>query len=307
MLSRFTSFLTVAAYALSTVNAAAIPKRADPCNGRPEFCDRSYGAITFIGAHNSYAHSENPLALARNQQVDVKEQLKRGVRLLQGQGHQKDGKVHLCHTSCDLLDAGPAEDYFKDVKGFLDANPREVLTIIMTNQDGLDMQSMWAPAFTAAGLDQLAFIPPSQPVAFDKWPTLGEMINSGKRVVIFMDSGADTAKVPFILPEFDNIWENEFSTTDPAFPCKVDRITGPLSPEQHMYMINHSLNEELFGISELVIPNFLEASTTNSAKSIVDNANGCAPLAGNRKPNFVLLDWIDIGEPFRAADTLNGF
>lgn len=36
----------------------------------------------------------------------------------------------------------------------------------------------------------------------DDWPTLGEMIESGKRVVIFMDKGADEPVVNFILPQF---------------------------------------------------------------------------------------------------------
>jgi hypothetical protein len=37
------------------------------------------------------------------------------------------------------------------------------------------------------------------------------------------------------------------------------------------------------------------------------NANGCAPLGGNRFPNFVLLDWVDIGNEFVAANQMNGF
>jgi len=36
-----------------------------------------------------------------------------------------------------------------------------------------------------------------------EWPTLGEMIDNGKRVVVFLDSGADTSQVEFILPEFE--------------------------------------------------------------------------------------------------------
>jgi hypothetical protein len=263
--------------------------------------------VTYIGAHNSYATSKNPFALSRNQKISLEDQLKSGVRLLQGQSHMKDGQVHLCHSSCDLFDGGSAEDYLKNVKKFLDENPNEVLTIIFTNPEDLDVKTLWEPVFTASGIDQLAFVPPSNPISFDKWPTLGEMIDTGKRVVVFMDFKADTSQVPFILPEFDFLWENEFSTTDPEFPCKVDRISGPLKPEEHMYMINHSLNEELFGIDDIIVPNLFEAETTNSVESIVNNANTCAPLAGDRRPNFVLLDWVDEGEPFKAADILNGF
>ena len=91
------------------------------------------------------------------------------------------------------------------------------------------------------------------------------MISSGKRVVVFLDAGADDDRsVPYILPEFPNVWETPFSVTDEDFPCSVDRISGPLSAEEHMYMINHSLNVEIIGI---ILPDRVQASQTNSVNS----------------------------------------
>ena len=93
------------------------------------------------------------------------------------------------------------------------------------------------------------------------------MIDSGKRVVVFMDAGADADRsVPYILPEFPNVWETPFSVTDKNFPCKVDRISGPLSTEDHMYMINHSLNKDVFGTG-IIVSDPLDASTTNGIDS----------------------------------------
>ena len=40
---------------------------------------------------------------------------------------------------------------------------------------------------------------------YNAWPTLEEMIDSGKRVVMFLDYGANTTQVDFILPEFDMV------------------------------------------------------------------------------------------------------
>jgi len=40
---------------------------------------------------------------------------------------------------------------------------------------------------------------------------------------------------------------------------------------------------------------------------IVANSNGCAPLSGNRAPNFVLLDFVNIGQGLQAVNQLNGF
>jgi len=99
-----------------------------------------------------------------------------------------------------------------------------------------------------------------------QWPTLGEMIDSGRRVVVFLDAGADTSVVNFILPEFEMIWETPFSVTDPTFPCSVNRISGPLSTEDHTYLINHSLNKDILGTG-IIVSDPLDASTTNGIPS----------------------------------------
>ncbi|KAL0063896.1 hypothetical protein AAF712_009178 [Marasmius tenuissimus] len=292
-------------------------RRAPPtvCNGKPELCGRKYSDVTFIGAHNSFAASKNPLELGRNQVVDVTNQLELGARLLQGQAHDDDGTLKFCHSDCvrsALFDGGSVEDYLKKVKTFLDKNPDEVLTLIFTNPEGKDVADVWKPAFDKSGMTDLAFVPkitPENPqLKAADWPTLGEMIESKKRVVVFLDSGADVKKVDFILPEFKMIWETPFSVTDKNFPCKVDRIDGPLTPDEHMYMINHSLNKNIIPIGEgVIVPDFLKRKETNSLKSIMDHVSGCSEFSAKRNPNFVLLDWVDEGEGFKAADTMNGF
>jgi len=307
MLSRSAlSFLSAATLAL----AATIPiKRATVCNGHAELCDRSYGNVTYVGAHDSFAISTDPLALARDQEVDIPTQLSLGIRLLQAQSHVNNGVLHFCHTSCDLFDGGAVVDYLKTVKTFLDANPNEVLTMIFTNPEGQSPATVWKPAFDEAGITPLAYVPPSLPVKQSDWPTLGQMIDNGTRVVVFLDAGADGADaVDFIMPEFQMIWEAPFSSTDPTFPCKIDRIAGPLADTDHMYMINHNLNKNLatVGSTDLLVSDPQDAPTTNSVESILADANGCAPLGGNRAPNFVLIDYVNIGEPFAAADQLNG-
>jgi len=37
------------------------------------------------------------------------------------------------------------------------------------------------------------------------------------------------------------------------------------------------------------------------------NANSCVPLAGNRYPNYMLLDFVNIGEGLKAVNQMNGF
>ena len=116
------------------------------------------------------------------------------------QGHARDGTAHLCHTSCTLFDGGPVRDYLARVKAFLDGNPNEVITILFTNPEELSVENYSHPAFLASGLAELAFVPTNSPAEADDWPTLQSLIDSGKRVVVFMDKGTNSATVPICFP-----------------------------------------------------------------------------------------------------------
>ncbi|KAH9858526.1 PLC-like phosphodiesterase [Lenzites betulinus] len=324
---RAASFVFSLAAVAASVKGAILPeKRATVCNGHAELCNRSYGNVTFLGAHDSFAFSEDPLALARDQEVDIPSQLGLGVRLLQAQSHMNDGVLHFCHTSCvrlaflhanmkhnsliyllqALFDGGTVQDYLTKVHDFLTANPNEVLTLLFTNPEGVSLPDVWDPAFQASGVAALAYVPPSIPVKQSDWPTLGDLIDSGKRVVVFLDAGADTDRsVPYILPEFPMIWETPFSVTDSTFPCSVDRISGPLATADHMYMINHSLNKNIFDTG-IIVSDPIDAATTNGVTSILANAGGCEGFAAGRAPNFVLLDFVNIGKGLDAVNQLNG-
>ncbi|TBU28440.1 PLC-like phosphodiesterase [Dichomitus squalens] len=304
---RAASFLLSVAAAIASVKGAIVPqRRADVCNGHAELCNRSYGNVTFLGAHDSFAFSDDPLALAADQQVDIPTQLGLGVRLLQAQAHVNDGVLHFCHTSCLLFDGGTVEDYLNKVHDFLTANPNEVLTLLFTNPEGASLPDLWDPPFQASGIADLAYVPPSIPVKQSDWPTLGDLIDSGKRVIVFLDAGADTDRsVPYILPEFEMVWETPFSVTDATFPCSVDRINGPLSTEDHMYMINHSLNKNILDTG-IIVSDPKDAPTTNSVSSILANAGGCEGFAAGRAPNFVLLDFVNLGQGLDAVNQLNG-
>ncbi|KAF6751921.1 PLC-like phosphodiesterase [Ephemerocybe angulata] len=286
-------------------------KRATVCNGRSELCDRRYGNTTFLTAHNSFGFSSNPLALARNQEVDVQSQLNLGARTLQGQAHLENGQLRFCHTNCLLFDGGLVVDYLKTVKAFLDANPFEVFTFIFTNPDMASIPGVWKPIFDEAGITPLAYVPPTRPMKRNDWPTLRELIDSNKRVIVFLDAGADGSAggvVDFILPQFQMIWEDPFSPKDSNFPCKIDRTAGPLSNDEHLHLINHNLNVDILpGSSEVLVSDYAHAPRTNGQTSILAHANGCAPLSQGRAPNFVLLDFVNVGEGKKTVDRLNGF
>ncbi|KAI4526482.1 PLC-like phosphodiesterase [Schizophyllum commune Loenen D] len=298
--------LTALASLLAVPSVLAAPQSRDrACNGHAELCDRSYGNVTFMGSHDSFAYSDDPLALARDQEVDIPTQLDTGVRLLQAQSHMNGDDLHFCHTSCILFDGGKVVDYLKTVKTWLDANPDEVLTLLFTNPEDVSLTDVWKPAFDDAGITDLAYVPPSLPVKQGDWPTLGELLDSGKRVMVFLDANADPSQVDFILPEFDMIWETPYGYTDDSFPCSIDRTSDKQSTADHMYMINHSLNKH---IGDIKYSDPEDAPTTNGVDSIVSAADKCVSYSeDNTYPSFVLLDFVDLGEGKKAVDKLNGF
>ena len=70
--------------------------------------------------------------------------------------------------------------------------------MLIVNSEGIDPTS-YASVFQAAGLDTLAYSPSSASLTFSSWPTLGTLIDDGKRLVVFMDTGADFTSVPYII------------------------------------------------------------------------------------------------------------
>jgi len=295
---------------ISNVFGRAIPlvERSEQlCNGHAELCDRKYGNTTFVGAHDSFAFSGNPFALARTQEVDVATQLRLGVRLLQAQAHMNGKELNFCHTTCGLFNGGKVQNYFAKVKNFLDRHPNEVITIIIANPENVSA-SVWQPTFESTGLADMAYVPPQTPMIREDWPTLRELLDSGKRLVVFMDKGAEGNSVPYLLPQFTMMWEDEYDPTDSKFPCKVDRTSGPLSPSQQLNLINHNLNIDLMPIGRGIrLPDRLNSPRTNSIHSIKVHASHCAPLVGDRYPNFVLVDFVNIGRAVMAVAQLNGF
>lgn len=107
------------------------------CNNSPSLCNRAYNEITHLGAHNSYALRDDSTgdSLSGNQYLNATVALDAGLRLLQLQTHQGDTPLQLCHSSCDLLDAGPLEDFLGDVNTWMNANPNDVVTLIIVNSD----------------------------------------------------------------------------------------------------------------------------------------------------------------------------
>lgn len=121
------------------------------------------------------------------------------------------------------------------------------------------------------------------------WPTLGDMILSQRRVVIFMDYKADQSAVPYILDQFSQIWETPFSPQDRDFPCTQERPPDLPRDEamERMYMANHNLNTEIaIAGTSLLVPTVTLINETNAVEGfgslgvMADNCTGESAALG---------------------------
>ena len=219
--------------------------------------------------------------------------------MLQGQTHFVNDTIFFCHTTCDLLNVGTAEAFFRNITDWLNVNPFEVVTILLGNADFVFVENYTTP-ITDSGLERYVYTPPKIPMGLADWPTLGSMILSNKRAVVFMDYMANQNSVPYILDEFSQLWETPFSPTNASFPCDVERPPGlnDNDAKGRMYMANHNLNEQIsFLGNEILIP----------ARSVINRTNGVEGFGSlgltaqqclaewDRAPNFLLVDYYNFG------------
>ena len=73
-----------------------------------------------------------------------------------------------------------------------------VISLLIVNSDNV-APSEYDTVFKAAGLDTLAYAPESASLPASGWPTLGSLIDSGKRLVVFLDAEADFTSVPYLI------------------------------------------------------------------------------------------------------------
>ena len=199
----------------------------------------------------------------------------------------------------------------------------------------------------------MTYVPPHSPMKRDEWPTLKEMLDSGKRLVVFMDKGADEKTVPFILPQFPNVCtlsllnccliiflffrcgkthtilqtinslaksivqlvlfnlpnnSTWWTTTSTSTSCPSDVV----SEYQIVWIVQEpTASIRTFELSLLFFP------PAGNARIVIDgelfffriklHASHCAPLENDQYPNFVLVDFVNIGQAVQAVAELNGF
>jgi hypothetical protein len=274
------------------------------CNGSEVLCGRRFDQVAYATTHNAMAATFPPYGynlLYANQCSGVPTQLADGIRALMLDVHwyQAPGDaapdLYLCHADCNFGHQRFV-DGLAEIRAFLEAHPGEVLSFIFeTDVDTVGREAEIRDAFAASGL--LSYV--HAQTRGDPWPTLGEMVASGRRLVVLTDDPSNAGcgaadPCPWYMYEWDQLaFETPFQAATPAdFTCS----DGRGEPGNDLMIFNHFLTQNTSYIGF--------AAQVNPARVLGTRAEQCWAYQG-RIPNFVTVDYYEIGDLRRVVDLLN--
>ena len=188
-------------------------------------------------------------------------------------------------------------------------NPNEVVTVLLVNSDDVGVEQFGA-AFTGSGLGKFGYTPQ----ASGSWPTLSTMISNGQRLVAFVTGITASATYPYLLNEFDYVFETPFEVTSSSgFNCTLDRpksigSAATAVSRGMLSLANHFLYKDL-GAFGIMVPDVDQIANTNNPATtgigmLGTHATQCRREWGVR-PNFILVDFFDKGPAIGIADVMN--
>ena len=259
----------------------------DPtCNGHEELCDRRFDQVSYPMTHNAMSNAQDGWSLP-NQNFNITRQLTEGIRGLMLDTYEEQGQLLLCHMLCFEGSQQPLVQGLGEITTFLEANRNEVVSIIL---ESYITHAQTADAFEDSGLIDFVY---AHEVG-EPWPTLGELIAANTRLVVFQGE-AQEAGFPWLMYFDDHAWETHYSFNTPDdFSCDPNRG----DPSNPLFLLNHFLTAPLGGKPEF-------AEMVNYNPLFIDRAQQCEE-EGDALPNFVAVDFYDIGDLFGVVDALNG-
>ncbi len=184
----------------------------DPANGRVR---TDFGAE---GADANKVAKQVPAEALR-----VADQVAGGIGLGNVRGTPQ---LYLCHTLCEL-GAEPLRRELDQARGFLERNPDQVLIMVV---EDYPPAAAIASAFAKASLTKYAAtLQQGAPM-----PTLGELVSSGRRLLVFAENDGGTPA--WYMPAFTFIEDTPLGAVHPGqLSCK--RYRGETSSP--LLLVNH--------------------------------------------------------------------
>ncbi|MEV6316590.1 hypothetical protein [Streptomyces sp. NPDC051776] len=309
--------IATAGAALAPTTTGGTPRR---CQGSVALCAMRYDEVAQLAAHNAMSTTEDRF-IGPLQDLGITAQLDAGVRALLVDTHTGETPEDVAGRieASGLRDRVPASDAeltrfirragpqrsglwqchsmcgggavalvptLRKVGAWLRAHPTEVVTLIV--QDGVSGAET-VRAFREAGLEDLLYAPDADPGR--PWPTLGEMVRTDHRLVVFAEQADGPA------PWYRNFYRYAMETPF-AFRSPQEMTCAPHrgGDGKRLFLLNHFVTRD--GGSRL------GAGQVNSREHVLERALACERERG-RPVTFVAVDYTTIGDAKGAVDALN--
>lgn len=273
--------------------------------------NKPFNEYSWVTAHNGYLD-------------DMRTQLNRGVRGFMLDLHPGNltggADAYLCHTgekgTCDIRSDMKFADALNNVfLPYLRSNPNAVVTLLLENL--VDRAALGNAMNRVPGLADWVFDPKAYSNA-RTWPTLEQMIGSGKRLVILTDRQAGeydvNGRTVNVLQdnqwESQNHWDLGITTLKHDWSCPsrwtnyYPTVAAPgFTQWPRLFVMNQF---HAWGATALHAGDMDNNLTWLERR--VDNH--CASALGRRTaPNFLTIDFNQTGDafPYAAALTQGGF
>ena len=191
-------------------------------------------------------------------------------------------RPYLCHTLCEL-GAEPLDEQLELFGRFLEANPREVVILVVEPYVPVDV--------VESGLEDAGLLSEAAAISLDEpLPTLRELLRANTRLVVLaeLDGGAR----PWYLPAFSFVQDTPLGAETPAeLSCR--RYRG--EPDSPLFLVNHW------------IPPFPPSVTRNEeiGDGFLRRRLGRCEIRRNLLPNLIAVDFYERSGVLEVARELN--
>ena len=259
---------------------------------------RPFDQYTWVTAHNAYLDELRP-------------QLDRGVRgfMLDLHPDQYTDEVRLCHTEglCQSSHLSLRKALADTFIPYLKENPQAIIILLFESR--VERVSMQLVFDRVPELAKYSYAHEGNV----QWPSLEEMIRSNKRIVMFTDGG---------IPGTYKVGEGQVTIYPPAssqventYNLGTSIITHDWQCKSRYDGIDLSLRKADGGLNRLFVLNQFHSwgSSTAHAGDMDNNLTWlqrrverhCGESTGWRKPNFLAIDFNQVGDAFPYAAALS--
>ena len=270
------------------------------CHGMAVYCLRSYDNFTFAETHNAFSTVEDGVWMAINHRTGLQAQWDGGIRAYMLDTHHLSKEdtevddVRFCHGDPDSTLFHPctysevdAYAWLRHLGSLMNNSSGDVVTILLESYVPGDHLEV---LFEATGMLNRSYVHvPGEP-----WPSLGDMVLSGKNLVVYWDWQYDE-RYPWLHHAWTHSWDTPYGEeSQDEMSCRVGRGDAT----QPVWHLNNWLTS-IYGFADPV-----RSNEVNDYDTLLERALGCWEEIDDR-PTFIAVDFWGDGEVTNVTITLN--